>query len=249
MTGLTRDEKHRYRWNDGPLVPGVTGIVKVLDKSGPLVGWAKRETAACAVRNIDTLATMVKSGGPEAAQRWLSAIPDYQRDSAADLGSRIHALAEAISRDVEVEPTEEEQPYIDAYLRWKDAARPEFVNVEFMVYSETYQYGGTADAVMRLEHDLWLVDYKTSKGVYAETALQLVAYGRADWAGLENDPRKFRIPPVTRYGVLHIRPEGAELVEFDIGPEEWSAFRALRELRSWLDSRADHVKQELKEAA
>lgn len=249
MTGLTRDDKHRYRWNDGGWVPGVTGIVKALDKSGPLVGWAKRETAACAIRNLPLLTQMVKDGGPDAAVEWLKRTPDYQRDTAADLGSRIHLMAEAIARDVEVEPSEEEVPYVEAYRRWQSVAKPEFVNVEFMVYSETYQYGGTADAVMRLAGDLWLVDYKTSKGVYAETALQLTAYARADWAGLPNDSRKFRIPKVTRYGVLHIRPEGAELVEFDCGPDEWQAFRALRELRGWLDTRADFVKQEALEAA
>jgi hypothetical protein len=66
--GLTRDAKHRYTWNDGRLVagplPSVTTVLGVLDRSGPLVGWAKRETAACAVRNLDTLATMRAAGGP-----------------------------------------------------------------------------------------------------------------------------------------------------------------------------------------
>lgn len=243
MSGLERDAKHRYRWEGGAWVPGVTSVIKCLDKSGPLVGWAKRETAACAVRNVDTLAAMVRDGGPDAAQRWLASIPDYQRDTAADLGSRIHVLAEAIAREVEVEATPEELPYLDAYRAWLASAKPEFINVEFMVYSDSYQYGGTADAVLRLGGDLWLVDYKTSKGVYAETALQLVAYARGDWAGLPNDSRQFRIPPVTRYGVLHIRPEGAQLVEFYLGPDEWQAFRALREIKGWLDSRVETVMQ------
>jgi hypothetical protein len=249
MIGLTRDEKHRYRWMDGHWCPGVTGIIKSLDKSGPLVGWAKRETAACAIRNLPLLTQMVTDGGPTAAVEWLKRTPDYQRDTSADLGSRIHLLAEAIGRGHEVEPSEDEVPYLDAYRAWMAAAKPDFVNVEFMVYSEQYQYGGTADAVVRLAGDLWLIDYKTSKGVYSETALQLVAYARADWAGRANDPVKYAIPKVTRYGVLHIRPEGAELVEFDIGPDEWQAFRALRELRGWLDARADHVIAQTLEAA
>ena len=48
--GLTRDERHVYGYNDGQVVrypiPSVTTIIKLIDKSGPLVGWAKRETAA-----------------------------------------------------------------------------------------------------------------------------------------------------------------------------------------------------------
>src|SRR5450759_1599793 len=72
--GLTRTAAHVYTWNDagtvhGPL-PSVTTILKVVDKSGPLVGWAKRETAACAVRNLDALVAMREAGGDAAATDW-----------------------------------------------------------------------------------------------------------------------------------------------------------------------------------
>ena len=71
--GLTRTPKHIYTWrteafDSGPL-PSVTGILNIVDKSGALVGWAKRETAACAVRNLDMLAKMRESGGDAAAGR------------------------------------------------------------------------------------------------------------------------------------------------------------------------------------
>ena len=47
--GLVRDARHRYSWNGGPLYPSVTTILGIKDKPA-LVGWAKCETAACAVR-------------------------------------------------------------------------------------------------------------------------------------------------------------------------------------------------------
>src|SRR5664280_2828664 len=107
--GLSRTAGHVYSWNDGANVyaplPSVTTVIRVLDKSGPLVGWAKRETAACAVRNLDMLVRMRETGGDAAATDWLKKIPDYQRAGAADTGSRVHRLAEQIARGGEPEVT------------------------------------------------------------------------------------------------------------------------------------------------
>src|SRR5664280_574677 len=120
--GLSRTAGHVYSWNDGANVyaplPSVTTVIGVLDKSGPLVGWAKRETAACAVRNLDMLVRMREAGGDAAAVNWLKKIPDYQRDSAADVGSRIHALAEQINRGLEPAVSADEAPFIDSYRRF-----------------------------------------------------------------------------------------------------------------------------------
>jgi hypothetical protein len=114
--GLTRTAAHLYSWNDGRTVhaalPSVTTVLRVVDKSGPLVGWAKRETAACAVRNLDMLLRMRETGGDAAATDWLKRIPDYQRDTAADIGSRVHRLVEQLARgtDPEVDPGRPKAP-------------------------------------------------------------------------------------------------------------------------------------------
>jgi hypothetical protein len=244
VLGLTRDEKHRYQWNGGPLVPGVTSIIRALDKSGPLVGWAKREAAATAVRNHDLITTMLIQGGPDAAIKWIASTPDYQRDTSADLGTRVHDLAEAIVRKQDVTIDEEAAPFVSAYLRWLDENRPKVLNAEFMVYSERHGYGGTADAALLLGSDVWLVDYKTGKAAYAETALQLAGLHNADWAGRPGDPKKYAIPKATRFGVLHIRPEGAQLIPYQVGPAEFAAFLACRQLTTWLAERAPFVKSE-----
>jgi hypothetical protein len=244
MAGLTRDDKHRYRWNDGPLVPGVTTVQGMKDKSGPLVGWAKREVAACAVRNIDMLHQMVQTGGPASAETWLKGLPDYQRDSSADLGSSVHALAEQIALGQDPVINETEAPFIESYRRdFLERHRPEFRSVEFMVYSQRYAYGGTADAACVIDGDLWLIDYKTGSGVYPDTALQLAALRWADWVGLPGDPKKYRIPQATRFGVVHIRPEGAQLIPFNVGPEDFDAFLACRRLYSWVNERAPYIKE------
>jgi hypothetical protein len=243
MIGLTRDEKHHYSWNGSPKVPGVTSVIKMLDKSGPLIGWAKRETAACAIRNLPMLETMVKSGGPDAAQRWLSSIPDFQRDTAADLGSRVHLIAESITRGHEVEVDEAAAPYVDAYRRWYEATKPEVTHAEYMVFSEKHRYGGTADMSALIDGHRWLIDIKTGKSAYAETALQLAALHFADFSGRPGDETRYRIPRATRFGVLHIRPEGAALIPYDVTRDEFTAFLACRRLYDWQAERAPVIKQ------
>jgi hypothetical protein len=249
MVGLTRDEKHRYQWGDGGKVPGVTSIIKALDKSGPLVGWAKRETAACAIRNLDLLTQMVRDGGPAAAVEWLKRTPDYQRDTAANLGTAVHALAEAISRDIEVEVDAQTEPFVTSYLRWRSVYKPAVLNAEYMVYSETHRYGGTADMAARINGEIWLIDIKTGSGAYPETSLQLAALHNADWAGRADDPKKYAIPKATRFGVLHVRPEGAELIPYSVTNDEFGAFLSCRYLTDWLELRAPVIKTPLKEAA
>jgi hypothetical protein len=231
--GLVRDARHRYSWNGGPLYPSVTTILGIKDKPA-LVGWAKRETAACAVRNLDVLDRMVKSGGPQAAVDWLKRIPDYARDASADLGTAVHAAAEAIARGESIPDAEEVQPFIAAYRRdFRDVFQPRFIAVEAMVCSGRYEYGGTADAFAEIDGEIWLLDYKTGAGVYPDTALQLAGLARAQFIGYPGDPTQYPVPFATRFGVLHIRPEGARLLPVVVNRETVAAFLDARRLFGW----------------
>jgi hypothetical protein len=81
-----------------------------------------------------------------------------------------------------------------------------------MVCSPRYEYGGTADAFVEIDGEIWLLDYKTRAGVYPDTALQLAGLARAQFMGRPGDPTQYPVPFATRFGVLHIRPEGARLL-------------------------------------
>lgn len=228
--GLSRDAAHRYFLDgEGPM-PSVTTITKTLSTGDALVGWAKRETAACAVRNVDVLRTMIETGGAASAQSWLQGIPDYQRDTAADLGSRVHALAEATVRGEVVELTEDEAPFVESYQRWLDDIGPEFIVLEEMVCSTTHGYAGTLDSIAWIDGERWLLDIKTGKAVYDETALQLVAYAKADFIGRAGDATRYSIPEVTRYGVIHVRPDKTRLVPFAVDDHVWRGFLSCLEL-------------------
>jgi hypothetical protein len=232
QVGLTRDAKHNYFLDGQGPIPSVTGILKIVDKSGPLVGWAKRITAEAAVRHADKINEWAADFGEDGAVTMLTKAADVIRDKAATQGSDIHALAEAITLGHEVTVTEEQAPFVDAYRAWRRDFEPSFLAAEEMVCSLQYGYAGTLDAIVEIAGEVWLLDYKTSKGVYPETALQLIAYGSADFIGRAGDPTRYAIPKVDHYGVLHLRPEGYELVPFDV-TGAFEAFLSAKALSDW----------------
>jgi len=239
--GLVRDTRHRYSWNGGPFYPSVTTILGIKDKPA-LVGWAKRETAACAVRNLDTLARMVKGGGPQAAVDWLKRIPDYARDTSADLGTQVHAAAEAIAHGEPVTLDDDVRPFIEAYRRdFLEVFEPRFLAVEAMVCSPRHEYGGTADVFAEIDGEIWLIDYKTGSGVYPDTALQLAGLARAQFMGRPGEPTQYPLPAATRFGVLHIRPDGARLLPVVVDRRSVSAFLDARRLFGWDQDAAKNV--------
>lgn len=244
-TGIYRTDKHEYFWcGDGPY-PGVTGVLDVIDRPA-LAGWGKKATAECAIRNLDLLADMVRTGGDRMAVEWLKRIPDYERDQAKDRGTRVHAAADAYARDEAIDLPAEEMPFLDAYRGALEREGFEIIASEFRVIGTAdelgHRYGGTGDLLAWRDDERWLVDVKTSKGTYRETALQLAAYGFADFVGYEDDPQAYELPPIDRYGVLHIRPDlypspqdgGYRLIEYEVGESTFAAFQAAYRLSQWL---------------
>ena len=230
--GLARDEQHHYFLDGQGPIASVTTILQVVDKSGPLIGWAKRITAEAALKHRNELAGWVESFGDDSAVQMLTKAATVIRDRAANAGSEIHPYAEAIARGQDVEVPEDLAPYVAAYRTWIARFEPEFLAAEEMVCSLEHGYAGTLDAIVEIAGETWLLDYKTSKGVYPETALQLAAYGAAEFIGRPADPNRYALPEIHQYGVLHIRPEGYELVPFDV-TGAFEAFLSAKALSSW----------------
>lgn len=238
MIGLTRDAKHVYQWNGGEPIPSVTTVLGIVDKSGPLVGWAKRITAEAAVDHRAEIDGWVGLSGRDGAVSMLTKVATTQRDRAANAGSEVHQFAEAIARGQDVTVPEELAPFVAAYRTFLVDFEPEFLAVEEMVCSLRHDYAGTFDAIARIAGETWMLDYKTSKGVYAETSMQLAAYGFAEFIGRPGTDERYAIPPIDQYGVVHIRPEGYELVPYTVTKRTFAAFLAARHLHEWRNSEA-----------
>ena len=57
--------------------------------------------------------------------------------------------------------------------------KPELVVAEYHLFSDQYEYAGTADLIVKLRDKLWLLDIKTSNSLHTSYDLQLAAYAKA----------------------------------------------------------------------
>ena len=80
------------------------------------------------------------------------------------------------------------------------------------------------------------IDYKTGKGIYAEHALQLMAYTMADVVGADDvvdEELTELLHQVTGMAVLHLSDEGWEFHALEPDPGTWTAFRGLLAFATW----------------
>jgi hypothetical protein len=175
----------------------VTTIINQSSSNRGLIEWAASETARAAVSGLKTLQAIIDDDGADAAVAWLVGARERPRKgqrTAKQLGSEIHQACEAyaltgIRPDVDQEIT----PFLDQFDRWCNAHQPSYEAAEMTVYSPTYGYAGTLDAILKLDGASVLTDYKTSKQdrdgkgdlrrPWPDVALQLAAYRHADFAG------------------------------------------------------------------
>ena len=139
------------------------------------------------------------------------------RAAAAVCGTTHKTVRRVVERRTGKTPEQvpaEVAPRLRQYLAWKAASRAEIVASEFQVFSTTYGYAGSCDALVRFaDGSLWIVDYKTGKGIYAEHALQLMAYTMPTVVGADDmvdEALTELLHQVTGMAVLHLSDEGWE---------------------------------------
>jgi hypothetical protein len=236
---------HSYRI-DGRKVPGVTTILRMMPKDA-LAPWHGRVTAEYAVNNWERLTEV-----PAADRlRELERAANTESGAAAKKGTLIHRLAERIATlpegaEIDFVP-EELMPYVDSYLAFLDEHKPEVMATELVVASRRPWYCGTADLVAQLLGWTWLLEVKTGKAIYRESALQACAYSRATSytlpgeGGIEHPLAGLGIE---RCGALHIRADGYDLYPLDTSDEVWAYFRRL----AWCQAREDATREWVGEA-
>ena len=147
-------------------------------------------------------------------------------NSAGDRGSMIHDLLENLINGADIDLTK--MASRDAHLAyngfggWLAEYQPKFLKLkdfnlatygksklgtEFTVASEEYKFAGTVDLLCEIDGEVWIVDFKTSKGVYDSHMLQITAYQQAfeEMTGIK--PRR---------GILHLKnttKKGYQFVE------------------------------------
>lgn len=242
---ISRSADHRYTYQ-GATYPGATTILGMLDKSGPLMGWAARETATAAVRLVNELPAMIAATGEAGVVKMLSSRSTWQRDEAAQLGTEVHALADLVVRGQPTPSmTDTQRARVLHYAKWwKDSGWTLRLSEAMVVRPDVAQgWGGTFD-LLAYDRDgrTVLSDVKTGRAVYREAVLQLAAYGMASLVQPHSDnvitdpPKVYPMPVPDRYVILHVTAEGVREVEVAVGAAERMAFLACLDLYHWSES-------------
>jgi len=75
--------------------------------------------------------------------------------------------------------------------------KPQLIATEYHLFSDQYEYAGTADLIVKMNDELWLLDIKTSNALHTVNNLQLAAYANA-WNETHNEK-------ITRTGILWLK--------------------------------------------
>lgn len=67
---------------------------------------------------------------------------------------------------------------------------------------------------------------------------RLAAYANAEFIARVNDPERYALPPITRFGLVHVTDGGTRLYEAIVTPRDWIAFRACLALHTWSKEKA-----------
>jgi len=222
----------------GPDLISVTNVLDTAVHKHALIPWAVKLTTEWVLDNATYVAEHVQANRAVLA-REIKSVHGEVRETAANLGDRIHARAEArvIGQpwpdDPEIEPYAHQLEL--GFSEWGVNVDKHVVAAEITVVHRTLGYAGTADLMVWLptgpggRPELWLIDYKTSatrpaKSVYAENAQQLAALRYAEHVLLPDDTDG-AMPKIQRTGVLNLRQKSHALVEM---PGDRAAFRAFR---------------------
>jgi hypothetical protein len=235
---------HSYRL-DGKAVPGVTTLLSKGYPKPMLVNWAAKTVAEYVADNFEAVRTVAAQGRDEVVDL-LKGAHRRDRDRAAARGTDVHALAEELLHGREVEVPEHLAGFVDGYVDFIDRWQLQPVVTEKPCASREWWYAGTFDAIAdigagQLKGKRLLLDWKTSKGVYGETAMQLAAYAHAEFYA--DDDGEHDMPDVDGLAVVHVTRYGTDLYEVADPDLAWKQFQHV----AWVAKQTDAVKNQITE--
>lgn len=216
----------------------MTTILKAENKPA-IAQWAVNQTAAYAVANADKLLGMSDARGYGFLQHYWKREPkdplsgdidltSYHTGVLADagsLGDSVHEWAEATLFDSMAYPdvSNRNEKFWECVEQW-DAFREQYNivphNVELTVWDERTDsdglgYAGTFDLQCEIDGEMYLLDIKTSRGLYHSTWMQLAALYNARYL-LQQQPDGVDAmvegwqKPIEKLAVIHIRPSDVD---------------------------------------
>ena len=244
MTAITRTANHQYAYAGKGPFPGCTAIAGLQDAVGGsdgLMGWGVN----IALDEYRRVLAETKDWDRARTAAWDA------KDEPRNLGSAVHVALDHFNRGLPLELTDKTAPYVAQYAAWLRNRNIEIVGSERFVMNATVGFGGTYDALARIDGALYLMDWKTGKAK-ASQRLQLAGLSMAELHG-EPGEEPEPMPKVDGAYIALIRPDGPpELIPHEITDEDREHFKYLvgtyHRIKQWVGEYVSLRPQEEKAA-
>lgn len=191
--------KAGYRLADGSKVPSVTTILGAFKESGGLVHWAwKLGTEGKDYRKVRDDAASAGTLAHDFVERYLHSRPLPEPDGTVPAALWNQAVAS-----------------LEAFQTWFRSIDVVIAVTEVSLVSELYRYGGTLDAIGRVNGKRVILDWKSGNRIYGDAVAQCAAYAQlwneskpadepvaADEAHIVRIPKDGIFDPATCYKVV-----------------------------------------------
>ena len=150
-----------YKLKDGTKVPGVTTVLGVMNKPA-LMNWAwQLGTQGIDYKHYVDATARIGTLAHEMIQEYLGG-PDWDRTAYTP------------------EEIDTAENAVISFYEWERSSGSKMIthSIELPLVSEIFCFGGTIDWYGDIDGRKWLVDIKTSKGLYPEHEYQVAAYCR-----------------------------------------------------------------------
>ena len=146
---------------------------------------------------------------------------------AADFGTAVHACTEFLDRgELDESSVEEEwQPFLNAYVSWKESVKPKILNIEERL--ACFTFAGTIDRVVVIDGELWIIDIKTTTEIHKHVGVQLAAYAALAEKAFGGFYRR---------AALQLKEDGSFKVQEFRSVKDERCFNSLIFLHHWLEN-------------
>lgn len=162
---LKNDKRGGLYFIDTKPYLAVTTVLSVISKPA-IQYWFGKQVYLAMVAN------------PTLNEKEAMSAPYQSSDKAKSRGSTVHSIVEAyVHSKTHIESIPEEfRGYAQGFYKWVEQMKVEIQEHEKTVFNPKERYAGTLDLIVKLNGELYVIDAKTGKDIYAESHLQTSAY-------------------------------------------------------------------------
>ncbi|CAM5407445.1 hypothetical protein SMICM304S_08777 [Streptomyces microflavus] len=182
-----------------------------------LTYWAAKQSAEAAINNWDIVSQLCERDPARRHRLPGVGTPAAPRRQRATSGPRLTICSSAwrgATRSASGTSTRTSSRTCTYFKQFLDEVQPEFLHLEAGLVDE-HLYAGSFDAIARIDGEVVVLDWKTSKAVYDSVALQLAAYRYANRIILAENGESVDVPlmawrgcPARPAGGLAVRSRG-----------------------------------------